>query len=153
MDFTNPSLTFLLVIVFVLFVLSIKQIAKIAKNAMWIGVGAVLFPIALNKIFNVPINTDAETIIFFLTIGLGGYALYILGKSIYSFLGIMEKSFKFATSPVKDLIKSGKEKKEKKMKDFVKNQYEKSEKGSKKREKKKKEDDDEDDFVEVEDKD
>src|SRR3989338_5057777 len=78
-------------IVFILFVLAIKRVTKILMNCVWITVAAVIFPIIANKILNMPVPIDADSIIFFITIGIGGYFVFLLASSIYKMLTFAEK--------------------------------------------------------------
>lgn len=89
-------------LVFILFVLSIKKLKKIVFNALWISLAAVLFPIAMNRMFGLAVAVDAGSIIFYLTIGLGAYFVYLLARSVYTVLGIAEK----AASPLAKRLQS-----------------------------------------------
>lgn len=88
--------------VFILFVLTIKKMKKIVFNALWISLAAVLFPIAMNRLLGFSIPVDANSIIFYLTIGLGAYFLYLFARAVHTTLGIAEK----IASPMIRKIKS-----------------------------------------------
>src|SRR3989338_6896614 len=98
-DLSNLSTTefALIIIIFVLFVIGFKKALNIIKNAIIVAVASVLFPIVA-KFLGFPIATDAESIIFFLTLGLGLYAVYIVAQSVYTILVVAEKGMK--KSPV-----------------------------------------------------
>ncbi len=104
----------LIVILFILFVLSLKKALAILKNALLIVGAAVAFPFAMNSM-GFPVSADMESVLFFVTAGLGLYALYLLAKSVYALLGAAEKSANAASSPVKKFM--GKKKTEKDEKD------------------------------------
>ncbi len=103
LDFGSLSITHIfLAIVFILFVLSIKKLKKIVFNALLIAVAAVLFPILMNVIFDLPLSIDGSSIIFYMTVGLGTYFLYLFARAIYVTLGIAEK----AASPIMRSVKT-----------------------------------------------
>ncbi len=86
----------LIVIVFILFVVALKKALSILKNALYVAVASVIFPI-LARFLGFPIATDANSIIFFLTLGLGLYAVYVIAHSVYTILGYAEKKAKSTT--------------------------------------------------------
>lgn len=113
-DIALPELTtnpLFLGVVFILFVLSIKKLKKIVFNALWIGAAAVLFPIAMNRLFGLPLATDANSIIFYLTFGLGAYFIYLFARSVYTVLGAAEKIFSPITRRVKNVSVKKRDKK------------------------------------------
>ncbi len=126
----------LLAIIFILFVVAIKKTMKILFNALIIVIAAVLFPIFMNKIFDVPFAIDADSILFYVMIGLGAYFIYILAKTVYFALTALEKVGKAAVSPVTGIIKRSEKADMQKMRKFVK-EKEKLEKQKKELEKKK----------------
>jgi len=81
----------LIIIIFILFVLAFKKVMKIVMNAIWIVVAAVLFPIIASRVFNMPIPSDADTIMTFVVIGLGAYFVYLIGSSVYTILKYGER--------------------------------------------------------------
>ena len=78
-------------IIFILFVLSVKKLKKIVFNSLLIAFAAVLFPILMNAVFGLPLSIDGTSIIFYMTVGLGAYFLYLFSKAVYVTLGIAEK--------------------------------------------------------------
>lgn len=78
-------------IVFILFVLAIKRVTKILMTCAWITAAAVLFPIIANKVFGLAVPVDTDSIIFFVTVGLGGYFLFLFASSLYRVLAFAEK--------------------------------------------------------------
>lgn len=131
-------------LVFILFVLSLKKLKKIVFNALWISLAAVLFPIAMNKLFGFAVPTDANSIIFYLTIGLGAYFVYLLARAVYATLSITEKIASPFVNKIKGISARKREKKlDKLIKDKEKEeeQLKKIAKKSEKRKKAKLEDD------------
>lgn len=114
----NANTTILLVI-FVLFVFSLKKVLSVLVNAMWIVAGSALFPIIANKLLGLPVAIDGNSILFFVTTGMGLYALYILASSIYKVLGIFEKGGSAFAHPVKRGIEKRRDSMEKKLHDAV----------------------------------
>ena len=94
-DIHNLSITefALIVIIFVLFIIALKKALGIIKNALVIGAASALFPI-IARWLGFPLAVDANSIIFFLTIGLGIYAVYLIAKSVYTVLGLAEGKVK-----------------------------------------------------------
>jgi hypothetical protein len=88
----------LILILFVVFLILIKKVMKTVINIIIVSAASAAFPLVLRFLgFSIPFNLD--TILFFLILGLGLYMFYLLGKIIYSALGIVEKSAKIVTSP------------------------------------------------------
>ncbi len=94
-DISNLGVTefALIIIIFVLFVLGLKKTLNVVKNAIFIAVASILFPIVA-RFLGFPVAADAESIIFFLTLGLGLYAVYLIARSVYTVLGVAEKALK-----------------------------------------------------------
>ena len=72
-------------------------------------------------------------IIFFVTLGVGIYFIYLLGKIIYTMLGIAEKGAKVVAFPITYRSRKKKEKMQEKMENFIK-EKEEAEKEEKKNE-------------------
>ena len=111
--------TTLLLIVFVLFIFSMKKVLSVLINAMWIVAGSAVFPILANKILGLPVAIDGNSILFFVTTGLGLYALYILASSIYKVLGIFEKGGSAAVQPIRKGFEKRRDRMEKRLHDAV----------------------------------
>ena len=88
--FTNPLL---LIIIFILFILAFKKTLGIIKNAAIIVTASIIFPFAAN-LLGMQIASDVASIIYYITIGLGAYTIYLFGKSFYTFLSYAEKAGK-----------------------------------------------------------
>jgi len=101
LEFINSIGTFnlmLIIFVFIIFLVLMRKVIKTVINIVWISAASALFPLVLNFLgFSVPLKLD--TILFFLILGLGLYFIYILGKIIYTMLGIVEKSARVVTYP------------------------------------------------------
>ncbi len=100
----------LIIVIFVLFVLALRKAVHIIKNAIFIAVASVLFPI-VSRFLGFPISADADSVIFFLTLGLGLYAVYVLAKSVYTVLGYAERGMR-KTPVAKYVRKKGAKKQE-----------------------------------------
>jgi len=90
---TNPIF---LGVVFILFVLALKRVTKILLNCVWITVAAVIFPIIANKVFGYSVPIDADSIIFFITVGIGAYFVFLFASSVYKILTVAQRE----TEPV-----------------------------------------------------
>lgn len=102
LDIGSISITHIFLgIIFILFVLSIKKLKKIVFNSLLIAVAAVLFPIIMNAVFGFPLSIDGTSIIFYMTVGLGAYFLYLFSKAVYVALSVTEK----AASPITRMLK------------------------------------------------
>ncbi|MBI2578772.1 MAG: hypothetical protein HYW26_03615 [Candidatus Aenigmarchaeota archaeon] len=100
MAFDIPSATgnpIFLGVVFILFVLAIKRVTNILMNCVWITVAAVLLPLIANKIFGFPVPADADSLLFYIALGVGGYFVFILASSVYRILDIAERESKPVT--------------------------------------------------------
>lgn len=86
----DTTTLFLLLIIFILFVLSMKRVFSIIKNAIFIAVASILFPVVMNSFFGFNIPTDTDSIVSFILLGLGLYFIYMLGKSVYKVLKLGE---------------------------------------------------------------
>ena len=128
----DTTTMFLLLIIFILFVLSMKRVFSIIKNAIFIAVASILFPIVMNSFFGFNIPTDTDSIVSFILLGLGLYFIYMLGKSVYKVLKLGEGVAK----RVVPKIESGKKKDDKQdNKKDDDDEYEEREKELDKREK------------------
>ena len=137
-------------IIFILFVLSVKKLKKIVFNSLLIAFAAVLFPILMNAVFGLPLSIDGTSIIFYMTVGLGAYFLYLFSKSVYVTLGIAEK----VASPITRRMKSaGAKKRDVKIDKIIKQKEDedKLKKIIKDQEKRKQKTKKDDDYVELKD--
>ena len=88
----------IILFIFIIFLILMKKVIKTVINILWISAASALFPVILGFLgFSIPLTLD--TILFFLTLGLGLYFIYILGKIIYTMLGVVEKSARVVTYP------------------------------------------------------
>lgn len=78
-------------IVFIVFILALKRVTKILVNCAWITVAAVIFPIIANKALGMAVPIDADSIIFFITAGIGSYFLYLFASAVYKALSVAER--------------------------------------------------------------
>jgi hypothetical protein len=148
----------LLLALFILLVLSMKKVMGIAKNSLWVAVASIIFPIVMSRVFGIDIPTDADSLLTFMFLGLVTYGLYILAKSIYTVLGMAEKSSKKFTEPLRErMLKKSAEKQkkletktQKEKEKHAHEEYKEVKEHIKKESKKKKKDEDED-YVEVND--
>ena len=126
-DISNLGITefALIIVIFVLFVLGLRKALGIIKNAIFIAVASILFPIAA-RFLGLPVATDAESIIFFLTLGLGLYAVYVIARSVYTILGVAEKAVK--KGPARYVQKKDKKQEEREDKEEGKEKEDKEEK-------------------------
>ena len=106
-------------------------------NIIWIGFASAIFPVVMNLVFNFRIPLNINTILFFVVFGIGLYFFYILGKIIYTALGLAEKSAKVIAYPITARSQRKKEEMEEKMEKLVKKEEE-EEKERKRAEKAKK---------------
>ncbi len=111
--------TTILLILFVMFVFSMKKVLSVLINAMWIVAASAVFPMVANKFLGFPIAIDGNSILFFVTAGLGLYAIYILAASIYKVLGIFEKGGTEIVRPIRSGIERRRDSMEKRAHDFV----------------------------------
>ena len=88
----------IIISIFIIFLVLMKKVIKTVINMVILSVASALFPVALSFL-GFPILLSLDTILFFLVLGLGLYFIYILGKIIYTMLGVVEKSAKVATYP------------------------------------------------------
>lgn len=92
-------------VVFVLFVLAIKRVTAILMNCVWIIVAAVLLPLAANKFLGFPVPADADSLLFYIALGIGGYFVFLLASSVYRILDIAETGSKPLTGFLGGLLK------------------------------------------------
>ncbi|MFH0949115.1 MAG: hypothetical protein V1802_01360 [Candidatus Aenigmatarchaeota archaeon] len=104
-DFNSGGML-LLFMIFIVFVFFMKKITKVLMNALWIALISAIFPVFANKILGFDIVLSMPTEIYFITLGLGLYVLYLFGTVVYKSLGFFEKigramygSIKQQTSP------------------------------------------------------
>jgi Cu/Ag efflux pump CusA len=113
-------------IILALFLIALRKAIRVLFSLLWISALSALFPFAMQFLgFNV--STDLNSIIFFVTLGVGLYVIYIIGKVVYAFLGLAEKAGKAATYPLRNAKKQKDEKKIKKMEEMLKRDKEREE--------------------------
>jgi hypothetical protein len=101
LEFIQEIGTFSLVLIlllFVVFLVLVKKVVKTIINIVIVSAASAAFPLVL-RFLGFPVLLSIDTILFFLVLGLGLYMFYLLGKIIYSALGIVEKSAKIVTYP------------------------------------------------------
>ena len=120
----HTDITYLLLILgmFVTFIFLMKKVMKTIITVIWIAFASLAFPFVMNSFFGMSIPMDLNSVIFFVTLGVGMYFIYIFAKIIYTVLGFAEKGAKAAAYPI--TYRSNKKKRdvEKKMGEFIKDQ-------------------------------
>ena len=117
----GTSSILIILIIFVVFLVLMRRVLKTVINMVWIAITSAIFPLVLNFLgFSIPLSID--TILFFVTVGLGLYFIYIVGKIIYTMLGFVEKSAKAVTYPFRDKDKDLRKRVEKIMEEKKKEQ-------------------------------
>lgn len=95
---TTPG-TFLLISSFILFIFFVKKVFSIILHASLVAVASAAFPfvanyVGLTKLLGVSLAPNFNSVIFFVTLGLTIYFIYLVGKMIYSALGFFSKGKK-----------------------------------------------------------
>lgn len=90
----DTTSSFLIIIAFILFMLSVKKALGMIKNAIIIAIASALFPIIGSRFLGLPIATDGETIISFITLGLLVYFAYILASAVHRGISFLERGAK-----------------------------------------------------------
>lgn len=132
----------LILIIFAVFVLLMKKVIKTVINMLWIALASAAFPFVLNMLIGMSLPINLNTIILFVTIGIGMYFIYLLGKIIYTMLSVAEKGAKAVAYPITYRSRKKKEEVEKKMGEFIQErdeQQKEAEKQEKEAEKQEKE--------------
>lgn len=83
-----------ILILFIIFVFVVKRLIKVIISAVWIGIVSALFPVFLRYVLGMHTPLTAlslDTFLFWITLGLGIYSVFLLGKIIYSVLGVFGK--------------------------------------------------------------
>lgn len=81
-----------LLVVFVLFIIVTRKVVRTIMSAVWIVILSAIFPIAANYFLGFSFPLTLETFVSFVTLGVGLFALYILVKLVYKFLGLFRGS-------------------------------------------------------------
>ena len=92
----------LLLIIFLVVVLSLNKIFRTAKGIvptimhflrmlLAVSVASALFPVFAGRILGLPVSVSAESMLFFVTIGITLYFFYLFAIGVYRFLGSFEK--------------------------------------------------------------
>lgn len=122
-----------IMVIFIVFLVFMKKLVKTVINFVWIGLASAAFPFVMNFVFGIKLPISIESILSFIILGLGLYFIYILGKIIYTALGLAEKTAKLIAYPITARRQKKKEEREKKIDKLL----EKEEKEEKKADKKK----------------
>lgn len=93
----------LLVVIFILFVFALRKLLEVVKTALFVVAASVLFPVVLNFL-GFSVGTDSATLVYFITLGLGLYALWLFGTFIYHALSAAEKSAQSTLSPLRKAL-------------------------------------------------
>ncbi len=101
------------------FIIISRKIMSTVFNLIWISVASAVFPFAM-RFVGLDFPTDINSVAFFVALGFGLYVLYILGRFVYTLLGIAENAGKAATYPLRSARKSRDEKTRKKIENLVK---------------------------------
>lgn len=86
-----------LLLIFVLFIILVRKMVKIAFSAIWISLISALFPLFLRFGLGMDIPLTFSTFVFYITLGLGLFCVYLLASLIYKALGLFERGAKAAT--------------------------------------------------------
>ena len=89
--------TLTLLLLFIVFILLARKVIKIAMGIVWVAFISALFPLFLKYGFGMDITLNFSTFIYYITLGVGLYCMYLLAKIIYKLLGIFESKTKDAT--------------------------------------------------------
>lgn len=108
----------LLLAVFIVFIIVVRKVVDTVMNMVWIAIASAAFPFVM-RFVGFSFSTDFNSIVFFVSLGLGLYFVYILGRIVYALLGLAEKSVKFASYPLRKAGEHRKEKKKNKMEKLI----------------------------------
>ncbi len=112
-----PEIIFMIVILAAFIVIS-RKIMNTIFSMIWISAASASFPFVMSFAgFDFP--TDFNSIVFFVMLGLGLYAVYIIGKLVYALLGVAEKAGKAVAYPISSVKKGRDKKMRKKMENLV----------------------------------
>ncbi len=112
-----PEIIFMIVVLAAFIVIS-RKIMNTIFSMIWISAASAAFPFVMSFAgFDFP--TDFNSIVFFVMLGLGLYAVYIIGKLVYALLGVAEKAGKAVAYPISSVKKGRDKKMRKKMEKLV----------------------------------
>ncbi|HLD85205.1 MAG TPA: hypothetical protein VI968_01485 [archaeon] len=92
----------LLLIIFLVVVLSLNKIFRTAKGIvptimhflkmlLAVSVASALFPVFAGRLLGLPVAVSADSMLFFVTVGITLYFFYLFAVGVYRFLGTFEK--------------------------------------------------------------
>lgn len=98
-----------LFILFIVFLVIIVKVFKLMIKALYVVIASALFPIVMSAI-GFPIAVNLSSILFFVSLGLFLFLVYLFGRMVYTGLSILEFFGKKAIAPFrkdkeKELIK------------------------------------------------
>ncbi len=82
---------FLIIIIFVLFVMSMKKAFSIVVNTVWVAGISLVFPIVMNRFFGFDIPVDVDSLLSFMTLGVGLYFVWVVASTTYKILNLAGK--------------------------------------------------------------
>lgn len=109
-----------------LFLIISRKIVSTIFNLIWISAASALFPFAM-RFIGLDFSTDMNSVIFFITLGIGLYAIYNLGRIVYVLLGLAENAAKAVAYPLKGIRKRKEDKMKKKVEKLLKEKEKKEE--------------------------
>ncbi|MBI2580108.1 MAG: hypothetical protein HYW27_04370 [Candidatus Aenigmarchaeota archaeon] len=83
----------------VVFIYWFKSLVSLIKGAFFVGVASAIFPIAASKLFGLNVPLTLDTLISFVSLGLGLYFILMFGKTVHRVLSITNKSLSFLAKP------------------------------------------------------
>ena len=90
-EFLSPYGTLVVIMLFIVFVIVVRKAVSVLLNALLIAAISAFFPLFMIFFAGYPLPLSIPTFVFFISLGLGLYALYILARMLYSFFSAIEK--------------------------------------------------------------
>lgn len=104
----GPYGTLIVVVIFIIFVIFVKKALGILFNSFLIAAISAVFPVFMNSFAGYSFPLTAGTFVFFVSLGLGLYALYLIAKFVHGLLAALEKR---SNSNLEDRVKKLEKKK------------------------------------------
>ena len=94
-----------LLLLFIIFIFFVRRIIRVAINGVWIAFVSALFPLFLRFGLGMDVALTYGTFVFYITLGLGLFCVYLLAKIIYRTRGALEKGASSVAKPEKETKK------------------------------------------------
>lgn len=91
----------------VVFIYWFKSLISLLKGCFFVGIASAIFPVAAVKFFGFSMTLNVDTLVGFVSLGLGLYFIFMFGKTVHRVLSIGIKPVSFLAKSFSGKPRSG----------------------------------------------